>query len=767
MATSETSPRTDSTAVVAAAVRTDGPAPLARPAAAAALAPAFCADGGPRRIDGPISWRAVLRHKWLACGVFLTIGVPGAAAVLLLTRPQFEAVAAIELSPIRPRLVYATDGNGAIPYYQQYLNTQVGVVASPQVLERVLAEPAIRESEWYRKPASPIWGEVGPALDRLRQALRVAPREGTFVVEVQATTASPQDSALLANTVAEHYVAFSRAHETQAEAALRATLDEEYRLLGQTTEGVDRTITELRNRLGRGDPEAHVARLSMRLDELARDEELLRRKLTLASWRRERLQPATADDAAGRPAADAPPETPDLRHAADREWLDAYVKLETVRNRVQAEGARLGDAHPTMVELKRELQLAERLLQAREAALAQAAAGARSVTAGATPAGERAALEATIGELQVELAFVREAAAAHLAELAEANEIIVLLAKETDQLRFRREQFEAVRAQKTEREMESRAAGAVSVQARAVAPGAPGNTRRRGLQAAAVLAGGAFLGLGAAYVRAARRGALLDAAAVTEPARTAFLGHIPQVSDPERPTAAEAAALAEHVRLVRTAMLERLPAGRGQVVLVSSAGPRVGKTTVAFQLARSFAQCGLRVLLIDGDLRQSALTRRSGAAGRPGLVELLRRGAAEKDAIVETDQPGLQILPAGQQPGPCVEALADAAFDARLRAWRERYNVILVDSPPVMPVADAAILARVADGTVMLAREGYCRRPEVLEAIARLSTCGARLLGLVYIGSERARTAHAEANGYALPPGGAGRPAETVEGWET
>ena len=178
--------------------------------------------------------------------------------------------------------------------------------------------------------------------------------------------------------------------------------------------------------------------------------------------------------------------------------------------------------------------------------------------------------------------------------------------------------------------------------------------------------------------------------------------------------------------------------------------------------------------MVDADLRKPALCRSLGVTPGAGLIDVLRSAESpaangrervwDQDAIVTSDPAGLDVMPAGRVVhARDTELLATAAFTACLDRWSKSYDVVLLDSPPVLPVADARILARQAAGTVLVIREGHCRRAEIVDALASLGMSGAKMLGTVFIGSARLNGYRRTYYDYALP-GGVGVAALDVRG---
>jgi capsular exopolysaccharide synthesis family protein len=172
-----------------------------------------------------------------------------------------------------------------------------------------------------------------------------------------------------------------------------------------------------------------------------------------------------------------------------------------------------------------------------------------------------------------------------------------------------------------------------------------------------------------------------------------------------------------------------------QRLVISSAEPGDGKTTVLANLAASYAQAGKRTLLIDADMRRPGLTALLEMRGQGGLSDVLRDSATVVDAARQRIQtialPGLEVLPSGPRPSNPAELLASERF-CDLLAWAETtYDQVLVDAPPVLAASDAAIIARLVDGVVLVVRPDKNQRRPVVRAAESFSALGARLLGVV------------------------------------
>ena len=193
---------------------------------------------------------------------------------------------------------------------------------------------------------------------------------------------------------------------------------------------------------------------------------------------------------------------------------------------------------------------------------------------------------------------------------------------------------------------------------------------------------------------------------------------------------------AESIRELRTATQVLLGAPTSAPVLVvTSPAPSDGKTLVTANLAASFALSGKQTILVSSDLRRPRIDDFFG--GQPdaaGLAELLDADEPSESRILElvrpTQVPGLSILQSGHPVADPADGLASTRMRAIIEQLRDLADLVIFDSPPVLAVADAAILSSYADGVVVVLRAGRTRRPLLEEAIKRLHAGHANVVGL-------------------------------------
>ena len=168
-----------------------------------------------------------------------------------------------------------------------------------------------------------------------------------------------------------------------------------------------------------------------------------------------------------------------------------------------------------------------------------------------------------------------------------------------------------------------------------------------------------------------------------------------------------------------------------RALLVTSAVAGEGKSTVASNLAGLLGGSGLKVVLVDADLRRPTLHERVGEIDPPGITAVLS-GACELDAALvdRPDSPAV-VLPAGAQVDDAASTLRSPAFFDLMTELHQRFDRIIVDAPPVLPVTDAAELVRCVDGVVMVCRSGYTRSHQLRQATRQLRQSGAEVIGVV------------------------------------
>jgi capsular exopolysaccharide synthesis family protein len=194
---------------------------------------------------------------------------------------------------------------------------------------------------------------------------------------------------------------------------------------------------------------------------------------------------------------------------------------------------------------------------------------------------------------------------------------------------------------------------------------------------------------------------------------------------------------AEAFRSLRAGLRLATPARSLSSLVISSAGPREGKTFVACNLAIALAQSGKQVLLVDADLRRPTVHRWFGVSNELGFADVLTESSGryvesrEVPGVIASGLDNLWLLPAGNLPVNPGELMGSDALPHALNQLRERWDTVIFDSAPVGPVADTLLLAHQTSGSVLVARCGLTRRTALQGALAAMSTTGRPVFGVV------------------------------------
>jgi len=231
-----------------------------------------------------------------------------------------------------------------------------------------------------------------------------------------------------------------------------------------------------------------------------------------------------------------------------------------------------------------------------------------------------------------------------------------------------------------------------------------------------------------------------------------FLGFVPSIRglDNEKPSKASElfivknanSTAAESCRVVRTNILFSSPDRPLKTFVVTSSNPVEGKTMTSVNVAIVMAQGGHRTLLIDTDMRRPRVHKIIAVGNEKGVSNLILGNAKVEDVVVATDLPNLFVLPCGPLPPNPSELLQSDRFKQVVQMLTEKYDRLIFDSPPLLAVTDAAILSRVVDGTLLVARSGKTHRDALARAKQHLDAVRTTIVGVILndVDIERSRS---------------------------
>ena len=287
------------------------------------------------------------------------------------------------------------------------------------------------------------------------------------------------------------------------------------------------------------------------------------------------------------------------------------------------------------------------------------------------------------------------------------------------------------------RELETPAAGAkpdarVVVEQRATVPLAPATPNKKRDVATGVLLGAMF-GIGLAVLRNTLENTVKSQEVLEEITGTGVVGYIPFdkkfETTPSIAFDTDNSSTAEAFRKLRTNLQFLMVDNPPRVIVITSASPSEGKSTVAINIALALAEAEQNVVLIDGDLRRPRIAKYLDVVGSVGMSTVLSGAAPLTEILQKTKFPNLTVLAAGPTPPNPSELLGSRTTKKIIAELRTQFDYVIIDSAPLLAVTDGAVLAAHADGALAIVRAGKTRRDQLRHAMGTLDDVGATLLG--------------------------------------
>jgi len=276
----------------------------------------------------------------------------------------------------------------------------------------------------------------------------------------------------------------------------------------------------------------------------------------------------------------------------------------------------------------------------------------------------------------------------------------------------------------------------------AAEPQAPSSPNTK-LNVALGLVAGLVVGIGVAILRSVldtRVRTAQDVAQVTDAAVIATVGYDDDAdAHPLIVHSSPQSERAEALRRLRTNLQFLDLADRPRSIVCTSSVPGEGKSTTAINLAITLADAGARVALVDADLRRPSVAQYMGLEGSAGLTTVLIGKAGLADVVQPWGEADLHVLTSGVVPPNPSELLGSSAMSRLLDQLSAEYDHVVIDAPPLLPVTDAAILAKISGGAIVIAGAQKIHRDQLRESMGALETVGARVLGVVLNGQKRAQ----------------------------
>jgi len=691
-------------------------------------------------------WRVLLKHRYAIVAVvaaFLVIG----AAVTIMTQPIYSASATMQLDREAARVLntQTVETGESMIAGEEFFQTQYGLLKSRSLAIRVVDSLGLAGNDKFleqmgvdvdfKRPAN---GEAGPTVEEQRRLaviktfqdnLSVSPVRGSRLVIVTFDSPDPVLAARIANAVADNFIDSNLDRRFDASAAARDFLEKRLAQVKTRLEDSERQVVAYAtNEQIINIPAGNSADGSSQANQSLTASSLVQQNAMLAGARGERIR-------------------------AEQRW----------RQSISASGAGLPEVlqSPTIQELNQtkakieaEYQDKLRIYKPEFPEMMQLRARADEINA---------QIQTEIRNVRNSLKTQYDIAAAQ--ERSFEGQVSELKSSVLD-LRGRSIQYDILQREVDtnrtlydgllQRYKEIGVAGGVtsnniSVVDRAEPPQRPARPKPFANMVVALL-----IGLGAGMLGAFLIELFDESIRTPEDAESklglALLGSVPvlergrsvleALADPRSP-------FSESYHSIRTALQFSTAEGVPSTLLVTSARPSEGKSTTAMALARTFSRLGMKTLLMDGDLRNPSMHKNLSADNAVGMSNVLTRHATVEQVVQATDLPNLFFIACGPLPPNPAELLSGSSFDALLNQAKAMYDLVIIDGPPVLGLADAPMLAASTAGTIFVIESGGTRRGLARSAIRRLQLGHARLLGTVLTKFDAKKASYGYGAGYA------------------
>lgn len=689
---------------------------------------------------------AMRRRKWWI--IFPTMIITGLAILVVnAMTPDYKATASVMIDPEQQAAVttIASIVSG-LPAGSETISSQVSILESRDFAARVIQKLRLYEDpefnsslrtpttfqramgtlqrgvqvilSYVKPPAPARVSSVEEEADRERvriisnlvRHVTVEPQAGTWVIDVSVTSASPVQAARIANTMAELY--------------LNDQLEAKYEATKRASDWLTQRLADLRAELESSEGAVQDYRNSAGLLEASADTTLAQQQISAVNAQLMTARSRSSEVEARLRQAEALLLSPEGAGAAGDVLQspviqNLIVQETTVARRVADLGASVGENHPELIRARaEEKDLKERIATEigkvvqslrSELAIAQAEEGSveRSL----------AQLEGKVSSLNSKSAELRV-----LEREAQSNQTLY----DTFLSRFKETQD-----QDSIQQSDARIISHADVPASPSAPNKP-------ILVALAFAFAFLLGCSIVLIREQMERGLRSSEEINRYLRQPCLGLVPSISrlrlrglSPEDYVVKHPiSAVAEAIRSIRTGIFLADSDVKLNGIVVTSARPNEGKTSLSISMARLNAMGGRRTILIDLDLRKPEVYRRLRAPSDVGIIDYLA-GKAALPEIIQKDEPtGLEYIVAGRRIANFAELLRSSLLEELLSDLSRRYDLVVLDAPPVLAAADTRLIARFAGKTLFIVRWTTTPRHVVRLALNQLIEAGTDIAGV-------------------------------------
>ncbi len=728
------------------------PSLLSRPASNGelAIAPA-------PQFDSSVLKRGLARHWCWILLLWLGFSVPVACLIYRFVEPTYEAISRILIEPSQPNLFDSTHTSADLRTYEPYLQTQVDLITGDRVLNKAIANERVVKLRM-------ITGSKDPKTD-LREKMVVDIVPNTYLIKVALQSPDPEEAAEIVNAVVASYLDENKRYTATRDTTLKTSLAEQ---LSNLKEQIERTKQELQKLHQKGNVQVSKPLLNVSASKnedegvqptfnsveeqqmnamiaamVQNDIDLLTAQADLKA----RLEIQKGQQDAGSQAQQQTDS--DLEERVKEAFLNdpEVIALSNQMNEIEDQldhhkAVIRKRSDPAQIAAKKQLDKLKKEYDDLWGVKAEQLRKRLRMAIDGRPAAE------TIGELQHRIKMLLETKDGY-AQMFQKLEV-KQKATNDDSFKFaytqqqltsllnREEQVIRTHSQVVFQSQQEQFR--VSWVGRAEVPKVASNNKRLKYMAAAPV-GVLFMLLGLFLLLEIKAERVADPDALSTRVRSKVYA-LPPLPKPRELRRRNDSTLNDQIEQFK----ERLDhlrfavcgnsvqPGKGRCVLITSAIEQEGKTTLAAQLAARCGIAGMSTLLIDADLRRGALCALLDVPEGLGLSDVLKGQCRVEDVVTPVQGDAFRLLCAGTPIQDVSALLQDRPFGMLITELRQLYDLIIIDSPPVLPVPDALILGRWSDGAILAARYDRSKSPQLERARGELHSAGIAVIGTVING---------------------------------
>lgn len=675
-------------------------------------APAWGSDSNGTGAIQESLFQVLWRHAWIVI-LCATLAIIGGLVYVLKATPLFESTSRVYVEQTGPRIMENME-EGVFTGSKNYLYTQAELIKAVPILS-----DAIKKCNTSRMRT---FEDVDNHIEYLKRNLEANVGKKDDILNVSFMSAYPAEAAQIINTVVDSYITFHAQRKQSTSSEVLKILQKEKAARGtELTQQLQALVDFKKEHESLSFQTSHsnmiLERMQVLSSELTRAElQTLQAKSTYETARTMVENPEAMVQFVKAHQLSS-------RMGADPELVRLTSELETLKKRRSDRLRELTEDHLAIKALDVEIERTQELIAASRLEFAK----------GQLAMLEQAHRTALEQEKQLRQHF------------EEQRETVIALNEELSQYTLLEAEYEQTKKicdilDERIRELNvTEDAGALNITILEAAEPAikPAKPQKARIMAMALVLG-LMMGSGLALLMDMLDHRIRSIEEITKLAGAPLLGTVPSMpkseSLPERGRKVHLAAqstTSEAFRTIRTAVFFSIPQDQAKIIQVTSAMQGEGKSTLISNLGIAMAQSGQNVLIIDADCRRPNQHLIHQVDRNAGLSGVLTGMQSPRQAIIKTAIDGLDLMPCGPETRNPAELLNSDLFTQLLEKLAGHYDRILIDSPPISPVADGSILAARADATILVARVNQTRRKALVRSCEVLQNVGGRVVGCV------------------------------------